>query len=179
MFSDFLHLILQFVEFLWPFKIVHQWEKGVYLVGGRVWRVVGPGLYVKIPWFIDLHEISMVWSQVGTARSDITMKDGRLISFAAVVNYRVTDPVAAFTVVHDHEHAMLHLVTGVLAEKLAEIEPDRIEANKRGRLNTSLQEWVRQEAAEFGMEVQWVRFTTFVINPKTFRVLNESASFIA
>jgi regulator of protease activity HflC (stomatin/prohibitin superfamily) len=179
MFSDILSVIGQFVHLLWPFHKVEQWEGGIYTTFGKFWKDVGPGIYPVIPWFFEIHSTTYAWRPLGTGRHDILTKGGVLLTFEAIAFFRVVDIRKAFTVVHDDEHSMLNLLTSVLAEKLAEVEPERFAPDKRGRLNTSLQTWVSQEAAEFGLEVKWVRFTTFVLNPKTFRLLNESAPFIA
>jgi regulator of protease activity HflC (stomatin/prohibitin superfamily) len=179
MFSDLLNTLLQFAEFLWPLHKVQQWEKGMYTVCGRFWKEVGPGVYPKLPWFCEIHSTTLAWRPVGTGRCDITTKDGHLLTFSAIAMFRVVDLWKAMVVVHDDEHAFLNMVTSVLSEKLAEVEVERFAPDKRGRLNSSLQGWVKQEAEEFGLEVRWVRFTAFIVNPKAFRLLSESAPYIA
>ena len=179
MFSDLLSIIGQFVHLLWPFHKIEQWDRGMYTVCGRFWKEVGPGVYPTFPWFTEVNSTTMAWRALGTGRHDILTKDGVLLTFEAIALFRVVDLRKAMVVVHDDEHSMLNLLTSVLAERLAEVETERFAPDKRGRLNTSLQTWVAQEAAEFGLEVKWVRFTTFVLNPKTFRLLQESAPFTA
>ena len=179
MFGDLLGRVFEFIEFLWPLSKVEQWEGGVYQVFGKMRKCVGPGIWPKFPWFIDVHVTSTAWRPIGTGRHDITTKDGNMLTFEAIALFRVVELKKSMVVIHDDEHGMLNLLTSVLAERLAEGDPERFAPEKRGRLNTSLQQAVEREAAEFGLEVKWVRFSTFVLNPKTFRLLSESAPFIA
>lgn len=174
--GDFLRTILDSIHFLWPLSIISQWESGIYLVFGRVWKVVGPGLYPKIPWFITIHETSMAWEPAHTSRRDITTTDGRTLTFDATAWFRVTDPVKTLTLLHNYESGIQSLVTSVLAEKLADVDAERFEPSKRGRLNASLKAWVANEAAAYGLEVEWVRFNTFVLGPRTYRILSDSGS---
>lgn len=176
--GDFLRIILESIHFLWPLAIVHQYERGVYLVFGRVWKVVGPGLYPKVPWFTEIHFTSVAWEPARTGRCDITAKDNRTVTFDATAWIRVSDPILAYTLVHDYEQGMHSLLSSVLAENLADVEADRLSPEKRGRLNASLKGWVTKEAAQYGLEVDWVRFTSFVLAPRTYRVLTDQDHFV-
>ena len=118
MLSDFLHTLIDFFSFLWPFHIVKQWEMGLYLIFGRAWRVVGPGLYPKVPWFCELHSINVAWEIAGSSRNDITTKDGHALSFEATTMFRVVDIMKASVVVHDYDHAMQNIMSSVLAENI-------------------------------------------------------------
>ena len=173
MVGDFLRLLLDFIEFLWPLKRIEQYEEGVVMVLGRYKKTVGPGVYFRVPWFTDVHAVSVVWGAITTGRNDITMKDGKTLSFAANSLCRVVNAQKAMIDIHDHENGMHVILSSVLAERLAEIDPERLAPDKRARLNTDLRKWVEQEAAEFGVEVKWVRFTSFVVNPRTYRLLAE------
>jgi hypothetical protein len=62
----------------------------------------------------------------------------------------------------------------VLAEKIADVAAERLEPQGRRRLIGDLTRWVNEETIVYGVEVTLVRFTTFVLNPKTFRLLQES-----
>ena len=174
MLSDFLHTLVEFIQFLWPLRIVHPWERALYMAFGKVRREVGPGIYFRFPWFTEVHEVSTTWESMYTGRNDITTKDQRTLSFSASAMIRVVDVHKAVLVVHDASSTMAGLLSAVLAEKLAEVEPERFSPERRGRLNSSLAQWVETEAAEFGVEVKWIRFTSFVLNPKTIRLLTES-----
>jgi regulator of protease activity HflC (stomatin/prohibitin superfamily) len=176
--SDFLRLLLDVIEFIWPLKRIEQYESGVYFKFGRKWKEVGPGIHWRLPWFIEVHNVSMAWSIVETGRKDITTKDGRTLSFAASTMHRVVDAAKSVINIHDYENGMHTILGSVLAEKLASVDPERFGPDKRARLNTDLKNWVMEEAAEIGVEIKWVRFTSFVINPRTYRLLSEQIGAI-
>jgi regulator of protease activity HflC (stomatin/prohibitin superfamily) len=91
--------------------------------------------------------------------------------------FRVVNVLKATVVVHDYDHSVQNIMSSVLAEKLAEIEPERLAPERRARLNSTLEAQVRAETAEIGVETKWIRFTAFVLNPKTIRLLTETAPF--
>lgn len=171
MFGDFFRLIQQWIEFLWPFAMVREWETGGYYVCGRFWKTVGPGVYPVVPWFTDIVQFSKATAIVGTPRLDITLKDGTLLSFAASATVRMVDFNLAVNTVEDFRETTQELIAAALAEKLAEADPGRLDPESRGRLFAALRGAVQREAAEFGIEVSKLRFTTFVVNPRTYRLL--------
>lgn len=187
MLSDFLKLLLDFIEVLWPLRRLDAWEGGVYLVNGKVAvpprfltgfklltsPVVGPGVWGRIPWFIDVVGCSTAYGIANTGRIDIEARDGRILSLSASAKCRVIDVQKSVVGVHEHERSMQEILAGAISEYMSEIELDRLAPDKRGALNTYLTKHVKKEAAEFGIEVEWVRFTTFVTKVKIIRLLNE------
>lgn len=186
--GEFLQQILQFIEFLWPLVRVEAHESGFFEVFGRVtipWRWfafstkklttahVGPGVYVKIPWFTNVTTCGIETGIANTGRIDIETKDGRSLTVSASARCRVIDPQKAMILLKDHERSMQEILAGVLSEKLAEVEPERLEPNKRARLNTTIYNEIAKEAEEFGIEISWIKFTTFIRNPKMIRLLDE------
>ena len=176
MLSDFLHTLAEFIGYLWPFAIVHQWENGLYLVFGRVWKVVGPGIYTKVPFFFDVHPTTTAWDPYTTPVCDVTTKDNRTLSFAVTFSVRVVDLRTAVVNVHDFDTMVRSAVQGKVSEELASVDPVRFEPEKRNALNRYLKLKVEQEVADVGLELQWLMFTTFVLNPKMFRLLGSGVS---
>ena len=169
--GDFLRILLDSIQFLWPFRIVKQWERAGFYVFGRWWREIGPGLYPMIPWFTEILEVSIVEGIVGTGRQDITLSDGTMLSFAATATVRVVDAKAALNSVDAFEETMQELLGSVLADKLAEVDVARLTYEKRGRLFSDLRRWVADEALPYGIEVRKVRFTSFITNAKAHRLI--------
>lgn len=169
--SDFLRLLLDSIQYLWPFRMVKQWERGGYYVLGRWWREVGPGIYPVVPWFTDVTEISVAEAIVGTGRQDITLSDGSMLSFTAAATVGVVDVRLALNVVDSYTETVQELLASVLADKLAEVDAARVTPEKRTRLFADLKRWVAAEALAYGVEVRTVRFTSFIINAKAYRVI--------
>lgn len=174
--ADFLRLVLDAIQFVWPFRIVQQWQRGGYYVFGRWWREVGPGLYPILPWFTELREESIVPAVVSTGRQDITLQDGTLLSFSASATVRVFDINLAINSVDSYTETTQELIAAILAEKLAEVDAVRITPDKRGRLISDLRRWVDTEARVFGVEVSKLRFNSFVTNIPVLRLLQDTGN---
>jgi hypothetical protein len=178
--SEFLRVLLEFIQFLWPMRRVEQWEKAGYYVFGRWVRPVGPGIWPIVPWFCDVRAVSVAEAIVGTGRLDITLSDKTLLSFTATATVRVVDVYAALNLVDQHTETMQELLASVLAERLASVDSARLEPEGRGRLYADLRRWVAEEASEYGIEVTKVRFTSFIMNTRSHRLIidqNQIASW--
>jgi regulator of protease activity HflC (stomatin/prohibitin superfamily) len=169
--GDFLRIVLDSIQFLWPFRLVRQWERGGFYVCGRWWREVGPGVYPVIPWFMTVTETSVVEAIVGTGRQDITLSDGSMLSFAATATVQVVDVNRALNSVDSYTETTQELLASVLADKLAEVDAARLAPERRGRLFADLRRWVAAEAIAYGVEVRTVRFTSFIVNAKAHRLI--------
>lgn len=169
--SEFLRVLLEFVEFLWPIRRVEQWEMGGYYIFGRWYCEVGPGVWPIVPWFCDVKTISVAEAIVGTGRQDITLSDKSMLSFSATATVRVKDIHLALNSVEAYTETTRELLASVLAERLAEVDAVRLEPEKRKRLFSDLQRWVADEAAAYGIEVSKVRFTSFIVNAKAHRLI--------
>lgn len=171
MFGEIFGFLRDSVQFIWPFRIVEEWERAGYYVCGRWWKEMGPGLKVVVPWFCTVRTVATVDAIVGTGRQDITLADGRTLSFAATAKAKVVDVNLALNSVDDYHETMQELLASVLADKIAQVDADRLSPEKRGRLFSDLRRWVSEEAGVYGIEISNVRFTSFVLNPKTLRLL--------
>lgn len=169
--GELVRLVIEIVQLLFPFRMVKQWERAGYYVFGRWWREIGPGVYLVIPWFFDVHQVSVAEAICGTGRQDITLSDGSTLSFSATCTARVCDVKLAINAVDEYQSTTQELLSSVLADKLAEVDAERLSPQKRGRLFADLKRWVAEEAAKYGIEVSRVRFTSFVLNIKVHRLL--------
>lgn len=176
MLGDFLRSLVDFASYLWPFAIVHQWERGIYFIFGRPkFGLLQPGLYPKIPWFTDVHPIGVTWSYVKTGRLDLVLKDDRILSCDVTAKMRVIDPLRAYLEYHDFEHDAVLMLEAVASETLTEADAERFTAARRGRLlGGSMLKAVQDGASSIGYEVESVQFTTFILNAKTVRLLTEN-----
>ncbi len=174
--GELMRLIVDSIAYLWPFRIVRAWERAGYLVCGRWWKEVGPGLYLVVPFFMDVHSVSVAEAICGTQRQDITLSDGSTLSFQATCTAKIVDVRKAVCSVDDFASTTQELLASVLADKLAEVDADRLSPQKRTRLFSDLKRWVAEEAAGYGVEVSKVRFVSFVTNIKTHRLLIDQSS---
>ena len=172
--GDFLRIVLDSIQFLWPFRLVEPWERAVYVVCGKWTWEVGPGVYPILPWFCAVKTGNVVPALVSTPRQDITLTDGKTLSFATTANVRIVNLTDAYLRIDDYHSTTQETISAVLAEKLAEVAAERVTADKRRALLTQLRKWVNQETNLYGVEVEALRFTNFIVNVKTIRLLQES-----
>lgn len=171
--GDLLKGFVEWLRELWPFREVQQWERGVWLVGGKYWKTVGPGIYLVVPWFMHIETVNTAPAIIGTGRQDITLSDGRTLSFVATATVRVIDVKKAVCDVEHYTETTQEILGAILAEKLAEVDASRLAPEKRGRLFADLRRWVDAETQQFGVATEKVRFNSFVINIRTYRLLND------
>jgi regulator of protease activity HflC (stomatin/prohibitin superfamily) len=186
--GDFLKTLFDTVVYFWPFCLVHQWEAGIYLVNGvpvRPWKYVRlskgssgdglvckPGLYLKLPWFTDMHCVGLAWDAVESGRIDLVARDNKTISCAVVAQMRVNDPVLAYTEYGNYDVDRVALLRAAVADTLATAESERFDPDRRGRLlGQSLLAAVQALGKRIGHEVDSVQVTTFVLQPKVLRLL--------
>ncbi len=163
----------EFASFFWPWDIVQEWEHGVYYRLGRFRRVVGPGGHFAPKWFTKIIVVTRVPAIVKTGRMDLTLSDGTSASFVATASVCVIRPADALNTVDSYQETMSELLESVLADKISEVDHERLAPEKRKRLLTDLTRWVDEEAQAFGVEVKKVRFTTCVLNVRAYRLLND------
>lgn len=178
MLADLLNTLVQIAAYIWPFRIINQWERGLYTIFGRIYfRELGPGLYPVIPWFCDVKEIPVSWDYVESGRLDLIIKDGRTLSCEIIAKMRVVQLQVAWVAFHDYEIDRRKMLRAVVSTALREADAERFEPARRGRLlGSSLLKAVQDGAAPIGCEVETVDVTTFILGARTYRLITESAS---
>lgn len=177
MISELLAILKEIWSYIWPFEIIMQWQRAGYYRNGKFVRVVGPGLKIKVPWFQNYEPVGMVPNPLVTGRMDITLEDGTL-SFDATAQMVVLDPEKALNNIDDYHTSTVQILASVLSDKLAQVEREQLSPSRRGRLMSNLHRWVNAETSDFGVEIRNIRFNSFVLNIKTFRLLTgEGAGF--
>lgn len=169
--GDLLRVLLDAIQYIWPFRIVREWERANFYVCGRYWKEVGPGVYPVVPWFMDVHSNSIAPGIVSTRRQDITLADGTILSFAASAWAQVVSMNLAVNRVDDYTQTVREVVEAVLADRLAAVDVERLASDKRARLLSDCRRWIQEECTPFGVEVSKVRFTSFLTRVKAHRLL--------
>jgi regulator of protease activity HflC (stomatin/prohibitin superfamily) len=169
--AEFLRVLLDVIEFLWPLRIVWEWEGGGYYVCGRYWRKVGPGCWPVVPFFCDIKTVDMVPDIYSTGLQDITTKGGDVLTFEASVTFIVTDAAEALNAVVRHEETTVESAGAVLADTLADVEEERLDPTRRKGLIRTCMTRINEELTLYGTEVTALRFTTFVRKQRTYRLL--------
>ena len=171
--TDFLRLLVEVAAYLWPFRLVHQWERGCYYVGGRYWRTVGPGVYPVLPYFTDVKELSVVYQEIDLPLQSVAVQSGDILTFSANVGITIADAGLAFNAIDDYQNTVRKSCAGHLADQLATVAERRLDVAARGRLLASLRTTLNTELGKYGITVERIRFTDFAPNARVYRVFND------
>lgn len=198
--TELLQLIISIIEFIWPFRRVDAWERGVYLVNGKHWHglrlrwlpkrlygwptdvdgTVGPGVWPVIPWFIEVHSDTVKPGIISTVLQSITLRDNRTLHFSATAGYYIDNYAKALIDVEDFKSTMLEALAGI-GELLADTDPQRFDParGKRDRLRSDIAKQLDEQSSQYGVRIQWVKFPNFIVEAKTYRLLTEKATINA
>ena len=123
--TDFLRLIVDVAAFLWPFRIVWQWEAGAYYICGHYAFPVGVGCWPVVPFFFDVKSVNVVPDVVRTSEQTIELRDGSSLTFQAVARCHVADVNLALNRVVDYENNLVDDVEGHLGSSRARVRRQR------------------------------------------------------
>jgi hypothetical protein len=175
--GDLVQLVLDALQYAWPFREVEGWQRGVYTVLGSAWREVGPGRWPVIPYFMDVRAISVVSGVVRTPLQFVTLSNGEVASFSASATVQVEDARAAIFEVDDYSETTQELISAVLSQELAEVDPERFgTARRRKNLLDELGHRLDVQTVTFGVRVTALRFNNFAIGIRLFRLVQDSAT---
>jgi len=155
--SDILRLVVDLATLLFPLRLVHPWERGLYFFCGRYVATLRPGCYPVLPWFSDVRTVSIVPSVHTTPLQTVGA-----VTFSASLVLRVTDPVAAYTTLERYEESALELAGAVLS--------DAVRAGSADLVAITAQ--INAELSPHGVEITRLRFLNHTHAPAV-RVLME------
>lgn len=178
---ELVRLAIDLLGNLLPFRIVWQWQRGLFFICGRYQWTTGPGLKLIVPYFMDVKPISITPEISTTPLQTITLRDGKTLAYSASITVIVTDPDRAFNRVGHHTETIVELAARILSEGLADADPERFDParGKRDRLLLEQRDAINEIAIEFGMQVTSLGLNNFVRNVRTFRLLNDPAVLAA
>jgi regulator of protease activity HflC (stomatin/prohibitin superfamily) len=176
--ADLIRVLIEVLHFLSPLRAVHQWQHGVYYVMGKAKWVVGPGCWPIIPYFMDVRPVDMVPAVYGTPLQTITLRDNRALTFSASITVKVEDANKALNSLDNWPETTVETVSGLLSEKLADVEPTRFDParGKRDRLLEELRNDATTVMEQYGVKIMTIRFNNFVLGIRTYRLLTETAT---
>lgn len=171
--SEFLRLLLDSIAYLWPFRIVREYERGAYYVTGRFWKVMGPGLKLVCPFFTEIQIEGVVRDVYVTPLQTISTRGGGSLTFSATMTVTIADLGRAYNSVMRYSESARESASAILAEKLAEVDAEMLEPEKRGRLVAGCLSRLRSEIEPLGLAVETLRFNNFVKNMRAYRLFQD------
>jgi regulator of protease activity HflC (stomatin/prohibitin superfamily) len=171
--TEFLRLLGEWLQYLFPLRRVDPWESGVCLVFGRYWRTVGPGVYLVLPWFADVVTVNVVPGVYMTPLQTVTLRDGTALTFSAAIEVQVEDARLAHCTIEAYTETVTEQARGLLAERLADVDPARFDParGKRDRLMGELLEELNETTLGYGVRVRRLWFPDWALGVRTIRLL--------
>lgn len=165
-----LNAITEFLTklFQWWFTVM-PWEQAIFIRRGRKVKLLGAGLYLKVP-FIDAVYIQTTrMRMVDAPMQTMSTKDGSTVTIKSVVGYTIEDVRTLYTTLYHPEMTLNSMAMGFIGEfvrsnSISEISPLAIEQFVNSKI----------EASKFGLKNLSVRITTFAV-VKTFRLIQDGS----
>lgn len=174
---ELVRLIIDTAGQLLPFRVVWQYQRGLYYLCGRYQGTVGPGLKFVVPGLCDVKCVSIVPDVSTTPLQAVTLRDGKHLTFSASITFRVTDPNLAYNTLGHWTETVVEIASGIVSEGLADADPDRFDParGKRDRLIEELRGEVDKAVQVYGLTVMALRLNNFALGVRTVRLLVDKA----
>lgn len=160
MFDRLIDLLVQFIELFKFWAVIDPYEEALVLRLGKLHRHLLCGWHWVIPMGIDRVIDEHIVPAVHVLENEsVTTRDGKTISFRAVVTYRVRDIKKLLLEVEDGNHAVVDACAGEVARVLRESTWEEI--NHPEILDT-VTAAARKRGFKFGVEIMSIQFAGLV-----------------
>jgi regulator of protease activity HflC (stomatin/prohibitin superfamily) len=167
-------LIVRIWWSLIPIAVVQYDERGLRARRGRSGpdQVLEPGWHWRW-WIIESVElVPATWDYIDLSFGDMPTGDGKLVTFSANVEYRITDPWQLRSTMSDPDANLSRLALGKLSELVTEDE-DGAMAQGQKATRTWMRKKLQTECNGRGIEIGKVLITTWVERPRVIRLLSD------
>ncbi len=168
--GELVKLLFDTAGAVWPFRLIHDWERGLYYCCGVCIGSVGRGCWPVLPWFMEVHPVSVVPDVFITPLKSVTTRRGVQLSYSCSATYRVTNPRLAFTTLHDYKESVVEITNGVLSDGMRAVEDTGATSEE---LLEPMRRAINHTLGQFGLEVVALRLDNFVVGAPTLRILQD------
>lgn len=155
--------------------VINEYERGVVFRFGRVVKVLGPGLRLRIPFGVDIvRKVDLRTRTIDVPRQEIITKDNISIFVDAVVYYRVEDPKLVITKVVYFDRSTTLLGQTTLRSVLGQHELDEILTSKEN-LNIILKDMLSETMSAWGIVITAVEIKSIEIPDSMKRAMAKQA----
>lgn len=173
MFDKIIDFIISIWDKLTFFQIVKQYQQGAWLRFGKLRKIVGPGIYFKIPVLDEIDCYHVLTTAMTLDAQSVTTKDEKEVVAKGIIKYKIADLSKQFTDVYDAVDAISDVSMGIIKNIISK---KTWEECKEENLDNEITKKVRTEAKKWGIEVEAVtlsdlsrmrsfRFLTFQNKP--------------
>jgi len=154
--------------FQWWFTVM-PWEQALLIRNGKHVKLLGAGLYLKIP-FIDTAYIQTTrMRMIDIPMQTISTKDGSTVTIKSAIGYTINDIQILYNTLYHPEMTLSSMSMGFVGEFIREnlienIHPKQIEDFVNSKII----------AENFGLKDLTIKITTFA-TVKTFRIIQDGS----
>jgi regulator of protease activity HflC (stomatin/prohibitin superfamily) len=155
--------------FQWWFTVM-PWEQALLIRRGKTVRLLGAGLYFKIPFIDTVYLQTTRMRMVDTPMQTISTKDGSTITIKLAIGYRIDNIQTLYNKLYHPEMTINSMAMGFVGEyvrdnDLTEITPLNVEKFVNKGIS----------AESFGLNDLNVKITTFA-TVQTYRLIQDGSS---
>lgn len=165
-----LNSITEFLQklFQWWFTVM-PWEQALLIRKGKNVRLLGAGLYLKVPFIDSVYIQTTRMRMVDTPMQTVSTRDGNTVTIKAVIGYTIADIQVLYNKLYHPEMTLNSMSMGFIGEFVrssltSEITPTNIEAHVNANI----------KASDYGLKDLVVKITTFAV-VKTFRLIQDGS----
>lgn len=122
---------------------------------------LGPGLHRRLPFFEVIHSGSVVLQPMSLKTQHVTSADGKSVSFAGNLAYRVTNYRNHVIKIHDFEHSIMVLAEIYLSGHIREHTWEYL-SNNQSLVERSLRRVLNKAAKRWGARILTIGLVTLV-----------------
>lgn len=146
----------QFEAYIFPFTIIHSYERGAMLTFGRNPRLVKPGIVWKLPFFQVVFTAIITPDTLQAKCVHVTTVDGKTVSISPCIEYTIED-VIKWVIDTNEAHTNLHdILRGIVADYLTDLTWDDC---KKKTTCTTIKNKLNKRIESMGAVVSQVMFT--------------------
>lgn len=151
--------------------IIAPWERALRVRLGKVVKTLEPGVHSRIPGIdrIFIQPIRIRTSDIGV--QTVTTKDGKAVTVAGVVKYRVSDLEKLYNSLHDGAATITDMAASEIARFITNREFDNINP-------TDVEQYVARELdlGSYGLGESSVNITDFAA-VRTYRLMTDDRRY--
>lgn len=138
------------------FTIINQYEKGVRFSWGRFDAVLEPGFAWNIPFYHNVRTLDLRTKTIPIQPQEAMTKDNVPVKIAAVVYYRIVDPLKVVMAISDYNFAIAQYAQTAVRDVIGNNELDFVLAD-RDKIAQEIEKLVDEETKDWGVDVSAIK----------------------
>ncbi len=160
--------------FLFSFKIVNEYERGVRFFLGKFTGLMKPGLRIILPVIMSWQRVDLRTKTIDVPDQDAITKDNVSITVNAVLYYKVTNSQKAILEVEHYNYAVSQLAQTTMRDVVGEVSLDDL-LSKRDSVSKKIKEIVDKATDPWGIKVESVELKHVELPDNLKRVIGKEA----